>query len=534
MAERNSQIIISKNIKLDRNYTNVLDYTNEQMLTLMQDSEHLVAKALDCSFIRTTKTIKTKFTYQQCLNANYMAFQNPDYSNKWFFAWIDSVEYKADGCGEISFTIDYFTTWFKNLTINTCMVVREHINSNEDIAGANLVPENVDTGDYKVMAHLRDALNRESPDQTGISKYAVVVASTIDLNNDNNVYCAIYNGVPTGVKYFPFAIDYSDPEFPPLQSLANVLYRLASNPLGSKLDAIVGMFIVPHWLAKYLPDETISPVEAYTSITPLNNLDGYVPKNKKLLTYPYVYHVLSNFQGQEAILKQELWDKLDHDVVLDDLTLPAGDMVLQLWGAVTQGCSIRAVPENYNGDEIATDVGINLGKFPQICWNSDAFTNWLTENGVNIASSVGATALGVATGNAVMSGAGLSKGVDLLVSGVKASQVPPQVHGNTNNGDIMMAMDENCFHILKMSIRREFAERIDNYFSRYGYRTNKIKVPNITGRTIFNYVQIADDDIIGFGEIPSKALEQINNVFKAGVTIWHNHSNIGNYNINNT
>ena len=395
-------------------------------------------------------------------------------------------------------------------------------------------PENIDVGEYKVIAHIRDNYNSGKHGQSGLSDYKVVVASTIDLNNDNNVYCAVYNGVPTGVKYFAFNIDYSNPEFSPLQDLANVLYRLATNVGGSKLDAIIGMFIVPYWLAKDLPNETGEPKQLFTSITPLNNLDGYTPKNKKCLTYPYVYHVLSNFQGQEAILKQEFWEKLPEDKpVQDGIILPAGDMVISYFGAITQGCSIRAIPENYNGDEIATDVGINLGKFPQVCWNSDAFTNWLTENGVNIGMSVAGTALGIATGNVAIASTSMVRGVDLMKSGFEASQVPPQVHGNTNNGDIMMAMDENCFHILKMSVRYDYAKRIDDYFTKYGYKVNELKIPNIHTRQYFNYIQIADDFELGYGEIPSKHLKVINDAAKKGVTIWHNHSKIGDYTVNN-
>ena len=69
---------------------------------------------------------------------------------------------------------------------------------------------------------------------------------------------------------------------------------------------------------------------------------------------------------------------------------------------------------------------------------------------------------------------------------------------------------------------------------KFGYKVNSLKVPNITGRTYWNYVEINKGDVIGFGEIPSVALEQINEIFYKGVTIWHNHANIGNYNLNNT
>ncbi len=531
MADRNGQIIMCKNIKLDRNYNNVLNYTEAQMLSLCRANQ--VASASNYSFIRERGTIKTHFPYAQCLQANYIAFQNPDYSNKWFFAWIDNVDYKSDGCGELSFTIDEWSTWFNKVTLSNCYIIREHVS--DDTEGLHTIPENLDTGEYKVISHLRDSFNREKPVETNVSGYYVVVASTIDLRNDNNVFAGIYDGIPSGVKYFAFQINYSDPEFSPLQDLADVLYRLASNPLGSKLDAIQGMFIVPYWLAKDLPNESIAPKQVFTSITPLKNLDGYVPKNKKCLTYPYVYHLLSNFQGQDAILRQEFWDKLQQDTTVQDGTvLPAGDMVLQIWGAITQGCSIRAVPENYNGDEIATNVGINLGKFPQVCWNTDAFINWLTENGVNIAMATAGAIAGAGTGNVAMTTTSLLKGADLLKSGIEASQTPPQSHGNTNNGDIMLAMDENCFHVLKMSIRSDYAKRIDDYFTRYGYRVNELKTPNISSRTYFNFLQIAEDSDIGYGEIPSKSMEVINGACRSGVTIWHNHANIGNYSLNNS
>ena len=37
-------------------------------------------------------TVDIEVAYGTALTANYIAFQNPDYSNKWFFAFIDDVE----------------------------------------------------------------------------------------------------------------------------------------------------------------------------------------------------------------------------------------------------------------------------------------------------------------------------------------------------------------------------------------------------------------------------------------------------------
>ena len=96
MGLQNSKIIICKNIKLEKDYKDVINYTEQQMVTLC--TTNAVAIDSTYSFIRSEKNvIKTSFSYEDALKCNYMAFQNPDYSNKWFFAFIDDVEYANDG-----------------------------------------------------------------------------------------------------------------------------------------------------------------------------------------------------------------------------------------------------------------------------------------------------------------------------------------------------------------------------------------------------------------------------------------------------
>ena len=141
----NSRIILAKDIHIDKEYTNVLSYSESEMLELMQSQAHLVNSAENYSFIRQTGTIMAGFTYSECLQANYIAFQNPDYSNKWFFAWIDDVIYKGDKNTEITFTIDAWSTWFSYWTKKNCFVVRQHVN--DDTIGLHTVNENLDVGE---------------------------------------------------------------------------------------------------------------------------------------------------------------------------------------------------------------------------------------------------------------------------------------------------------------------------------------------------------------------------------------------------
>lgn len=153
----NSRIILAKGINMDRSYNNVIDYTENQMLALLRSQAHLVREASDYTFIRGTGTLDTQFTYAECLGSNYMAFQNPDYSNKWFFAWIDEVQYRGNRNTRIIYTIDAWSTWFSDWTAKKCFINRHHVN--DDSIGANLIEEPVNTGEYvvnKKASYLRD------------------------------------------------------------------------------------------------------------------------------------------------------------------------------------------------------------------------------------------------------------------------------------------------------------------------------------------------------------------------------------------
>ena len=61
----------------------------------------------------------------------------------------------------------------------------------------------------------------------------------------------------------------------------------------------------------------------------------------------------------------------------------------------------------------------------------------------------------------------------------------------------------------------------------YGYATNKVKQPNLTGRSYWNFVQT--DGAVIAGDMPSSSKEAIGRIFDGGITFWHNGDNVGNY-----
>ena len=515
-----SKIRLCKGINIDRNYVNVTDYSESQMLTLCESQTHLVASANDYSFIRNKGTISTSFNYDDALQSNYIAFQNKDYSNKWFFAWIDDVIYNGESNTEIKYTIDVWSTWFSYWNTKSCYVLREHVN--DDVVGNYTQPEGLELGGYII-----DAIDEVS-ELTNmlyvlrVNKFIATGSSEPLATNYGGVYCA-------GGAYV-------------FDNISQLVTTIQAYGDGFN-DALIDAYMIPASIIARDYDEhgQLESLEypgqntPYTITKYINKpttLNGYTPVNKKLLTFPYCYLNVDNNNGTTNTLMYELFDNLNNEHI--------NDCAFEIKGVPVIGGSIKCCPRKYKNsstDDVESE-GIICGKFPTLSWSQDEYTNWLTQNAVNIGVGITTDIIGLAS--SVISGnvpIGVSSSLSLankIGQFYQHSLVPQTSKGNTNGGDINVSSDKNTFIFYKMSIRQEYARIIDDYFTRFGYKINRLKIPNITGRTYWNYVEIGDSEDIGYGDVPSNYMEIINTACRRGVTIWHNHANIGNYSLSNT
>lgn len=259
----------------------------------------------------------------------------------------------------------------------------------------------------------------------------------------------------------------------------------------------------------------------------------YTPKNNKCFVYPYNYLQVTNNQGNVGLYKYEL----------------SSDNVMKFETELTCsiGGSCRISPKNYNGTSKAIDMSVPLGKLPVCGWSSDTFTNWLTEQAVNTGSTVLSKFLG---GVRNFFGMGAETEEENVRLEKDSTEGIKNILGNFSNtflwdndtqegnlsatGDVNFTAGDTTFKFKRMRCKDEYMKQIDSYFSMFGYQINEIKTPNITGRTNYNFIKISSNDDIGYGNVPSKDLAVINKVCRRGVTIWHNHANLGNYSVTNT
>ena len=463
-----------------------------------------------CSYQRKDNYIRWPEHIDDIIEYNYVMYKNTHYDNKWFYAYVTKMEYENDNCTRIYIKTDVFQTWQFDLTYMRSFVEREHVNN--DTIGLHTVPENVETGEYIVNDHLSDSYNNTT---------TLIYGANVDINFDFT-YGNTYNGLPSAVTYKHENNMSGDP------SIAKDLAYFAN---AGKVDEVRSIFIVPTWLlpsdtpaSGYVPGSD-SPKTFDLGISRVSTLNGYTPKNKKLLTYPYCYILLTNGSGDSAIYHQELWTLDSHN-----------EMILRVYGVLCPGCSIRAYPVNYNGDGLGVDYGLTLGKFPEINFATDQYTNWLTQNSVNMGLGVAGSALslgvGIMTSNPVAIASGITGVANSLNQVHQAEFIPSQIKGSANAGDVNYIIGANRFHAYRMTIKSEYASIIDNFFSLYGYKVNEVKTPNITGRSNWNYVKMINPNIEGY--IPQEDLQEIKDLFSNGITIWHTTSHFLDYSQTNS
>ena len=114
----------------------------------------------------------------------------------------------------------------------------------------------------------------------------------------------------------------------------------------------------------------------------------------------------------------------------------------------------------------------------------------------------------------------------------QASLLPDQVRGNENAGDINFSIGLVNPTANEMSIKRGQAKIIDDYFSMFGYKVNRLGKPHLHVRQYYDYIKTIDVNIEG--NIPELDLNEIRKMFNNGIRFWHSTTNYLNFDVNNS
>ena len=499
------------------------------------------------SYQRKDNYIRVPQHIDSIINYNYVMYRNNNYTNRWFFAYITNMEYVNDQCTNVYIKTDVYQTWAQDLSWGQCFIEREHVS--DDTVGAHTLEEELPTGEYIV----------NSFDEYGItnpSQFAVVVQVT-DLPSDMTAAGTsrfknaqkVYGGLPNGCWLIVM----------PYNTIAGLYLSL--NALiewyddDGRSEAIIAMYVIPksilppdpmfygyesedskHSFEGYFLPATTSTYNIGThSWTRNTTVDGYTPRNKRLLCYPYNYLLMTNNGGDDVEYR---WEEFS-----------SANATFQLDALVNQGCDQKLRPTNYkrtNGSG-GYEWSVTGQKLPTLSWKSDYYLNWQAKNGAKGAekSFKRAEANFRSADNALdffkSLGEFAGAGIGVTINNVKnafngaernAETMPDTSKGNSNSGDINFTLGKTCFTGYKMSVRAEVARVIDSYFDRFGYKVLTSKVPNFNTRLNWNYIKLIECNVIA--DIPQADLDELKKIFYSGITLWHNPSTFMDYTQANT
>ena len=568
----NSDVVLCRGVPIESDYRHTLYFDS-----VAAQNNYFFSKAFkqfhNVSYQRERRNyITLEIPATQVYACNYLMFKNTSYGEKWFFAFVDSVEYVNDNVTEIHYELDMMQTWMFEYTLMQCMVEREH--SVTDKVFENTKPENIGYGE------LMCGVSQNLLSSHGLlGEYACVITSKPYSSGDVPIklysqFCPVYG-------YIGRAEDMNTI----VQEFVSTGWQDAvlSVTVGNKLMA-QGADETHFDMPKQVPKEDFKFVcygvtsgvhegeEQFKDQLP----NGYKPRNKKLFGYPYNQLWVSNNQGTVNEYRYEDF-KIDKDGFFH--------MEVAASGISSPECVLY--PLDYRGVAKYYDHALVLTGYPTVPWIGDTYKAYMAMNRNQIENAVftqGANGL-MNTVSAFLGGAMTVNNAADMLQAAKAdasnagqtvskttktglrqqamggifsaigtagtsvvdymttvwqveaklkdvSNIPPNVGGLSGAGSVTSALSRFDYSTYYMCVKPEYAEIVDKFFDMFGYNTCTVKVPNTHSRPHWNYVKTIGCEIQGF--LPQEAANIIKAVYDHGVTFWKNGDEVGNYTLDNS
>ena len=545
----NSTIMILNNVPLDTTYNHTLWFDNASSQSAYFQSKVKYTFSAQSYQRKERGSMSIQVSADDIYDCNYLMFQNTSFGSKWFYAFITGVEYVNNATALVTFEIDPMQTYLFDVELKQCFVEREH--SSTDVAGDNILDEPVSTGDM-VISDITDLYVPTS--------YCGVIAQAGSISG--HPVGGTKSGLFTGVEYNAYNIDTPSD----VNDFADALYQISVNNLN---DGVVSVFMMPTVFADPSKLPSGSHDAELTKQKPKpTTLDGYTPRNKKLLTFPYNYLVLDTYKDS-GIYRYEWFHGPYMNWEIEGICVPNAQLMAlpRGYGALGKQGGIQ-----YNYSE-----SLILDGFPQIAYTIDSYRAYLAQTAVGstvrgieeaINASGGNSATVPNTGNntldsigkALVNSAGIAgsvieksfttamnaigKGIKSWMEGntgfssydtfkrtVNSAKHPNKASGSPS-GEILVASRYHGFWMKQMCVSNNYARMIDDFFDVYGYATNRVKIPNRTIRPHWNYVKT--NGCVVVGNAPADDIRAICRMYDNGITFWKNASEVGNYSLNNS
>lgn len=525
-------------------------------------------------------------TLDDYYNCNYLMWRNPQFSSKWFYAYIGTPRPASAGSVTVPFQIDYWQTWHWSCEFPATMVRRETVK--DDTIGANLIEENVETGEFVI-----------SPADIGTAAYTGIGTDIIEESGWNTTPCVliaytykpskttaetdpgtyIINAIKDAAGSFTYNLKNIAPSFAGgrfqqgIYQACDFISFKVDTTNQDKLDTTIqainlylqklvdGVMIQSVQVLRMIPEfmAPASGVQPINSAHPrVNNIKGkaspttfgsYTPNNNKLYTQQFNYLVIDNGSGSQMEMGYEYFNGDASQ------SIPAHTPTFRLYSQLSNSPACRLIPYSYKGPKARENplYSLELNTYPLCSYSynemhADYFANQNSyavqgiRNTANLATGlvggVASTVTGAVTGGLAGAMSGIAQiantaldAADAIAKQKDRARIPNEVVG-LSDSNIQFAIGRMSFIEYRMQVQTYYAKIIDNYFTAYGYAINDIKKPELNTRTRFNFIWTQGANVLG--DLPTEAKNVINQQLDAGLRIWHDPSAWMDYSVKNT
>lgn len=552
---------VCQSIPLDNTYTDTILFTSKS--------------AQESYFASKTKKTYSGLTYQRLASnsttwaifledvadyfydCNYLCFQNGGFGNKWLYAFISDILYINENCTAITFEIDVMQTWLFDFEIKKSFIERMHVS--DDTISRNLIEEDLNfmqRYEYYYVENSRLFEGSTRPLDTDgefddhiIYDSIILVATSEDVDEEDEVLeGGLIQNTYQGLKYIGFNANDLGVGY------CNAWLKRMNE--GGKAGAINSISMVPSAGLTYSsggngklniniedPNGNVGEKEYLINYSTLD--DDYIPKNNKLFCWPYHFFSITTLDGQSYDYKYE-------DIIESDPVPGTSTMKFKFKFAFGTDPTYMMYPSYYMKCKNNYDYGIKLSGFPKCNWNFGVWENYYAQQDTNITLSMLASALGSvssASGSVVSDagskkGLGVGTGLAIAQAGLGTLQAglstfgglsvvksqPDQSKGAYNVGGVNYNMETMDFWIIHKRLHWGYVVKIDDYFTKFGYRVNSTGVPNLHTRKYWNYLKLDQPSVTG--NMPVGDMRMIKQILSNGITFWHT-TDVGNYDLNN-
>lgn len=521
------------------------------------------------SYVKKDSIIRIDENAENLFDANYLMFQNANYSNKWFYAFVTNVEYKSPNTTWIHYEIDVMQTWLFDYQLKASFIDREHTILKENgLPVINTIDEGLNYGNaYLTTKQLQ-------VEQIPNILFAIITTKVkLEVGKDNDqFYEGTFYGSPSTLNHYiiPFStlnlnasgemplMYFNDDN---LVNLEQFYSTIATKPeLQDQIVSISFTGFVPYDISYVLGTDgalefssnqlEVTRIEGIGILRPKTHVGSrallktitedkysFLPdyNETKLLMYPYSFAEITDQKGEKIEVHLE-----------DILGNTPQQLKLTILSSISNMPKTAVLVDNYNEGEsspihelekalITNDVQdvpiISDYTATYLQGNKNSHNQSLTNAGVNFASNMVSAGMMANPYMAISSGTSLLTTVSTLSAKMKdINNHPASLKNMGKNANFDISNGNNGIFINYKTIKPEYRKKLEGYFKLFGYKVNEVKVPNLRTRQNWNYIKTAGVTING--SIIQTDLDKIKKIFDNGITFWHT-NDVGNYDLPN-